>query len=100
MGHNFVWTLPGEEENRERWLAEEKASGMKEFPDCHAMQLADFFSAVREGREPSVTGEEGRKTVEIIEAMYRSGQTHAPVRFPVPVETTVERSLGRRSRAG
>ena len=33
-----------------------------------------------------MTGEEGRKTVKIMEAMYRSGIKNAPVRFPLPVE--------------
>ena len=42
-----------------------------------------------------MTGEDGRKTVEIIEAMYRSGQSGAPVRFPVPVEADVPRGAGR-----
>jgi UDP-N-acetyl-2-amino-2-deoxyglucuronate dehydrogenase len=86
MGHNFVWTLPGEEGSVERWMAEEKASGLREMPDFHALQLRDFLAAVREGRDPAVTGEEGRKTVEIIQALYRSGREHAPVRLPLPVE--------------
>lgn len=94
-GHNFTWTLPGDEGNVPRWLAEEKAQGLKEFPDFHALQIGEFLSAIRAGTEPAVTGEEGRKTVEIIEAMYRSGQTGTPVRFPVPVESTVPRGAGR-----
>lgn len=91
MGHNFTWTIAGEDGSVERWLAEEKASGLKEFPDFHALQIDEFLTAIREDREPAVTGEEGRKTVEIIEAMYRSGQTGRPVRFPVPVETDIVR---------
>src|SRR5262249_4238471 len=98
MGHNFVWTLPGEAGNVEGWLAEETASGMKEFPDFHALQIRDFLAAIREDREPAVTGEEGRKTVEIMEAMYRSGYKHAPVAFPVPVEDDTPRA--RNYRAG
>ncbi|HEV8635241.1 MAG TPA: hypothetical protein VG370_13500 [Chloroflexota bacterium] len=50
------------------------------------MQIRDFPAAVREDREPAVTGEEGRKTVEITEAMYRSGRTRAPIGFPVPAD--------------
>ena len=76
-GHNFTWTLPGEEGNVARWLAEEQGLGLKEFPDFHALQIGEFLAAIREDREPAVVGEEGRKTVEIIEAMYRSGQTGA-----------------------
>lgn len=83
MGHNFIWNLPGEEGSVERWLAEERASGLREFPDFHAMQIRDFLGAIREGRSPLVTAEEGRKTVEIVEALYRSGRTGAPVTLPV-----------------
>lgn len=92
MGHNFIWNLPGEEENVDRWMAEEKASGLKEFPDFHAMQIRDFLAAIREDREPIVTGEEGRKTVEIMDAMYRSGIKKMPVRFPVPVADDTPRA--------
>jgi predicted dehydrogenase len=94
-GHNFTWTLPGEEGNVKRWIAEEQAQGLKEFPDFHALQIGEFLDAIRDGRDPSVTGEEGRKTVEIIEAMYRSGQSGAPVRFPVPVESSIPRGASR-----
>lgn len=92
MGHNFIWNLPGEEGNLERWMAEEKASGLKEMPAFHAMQIRDFLSAIREDREPAVTGEEGRKTVEIMDAMYRSGSQKGPIRFPVPVQDDTPRA--------
>lgn len=92
MGHNFVWTIPGEEGNVDRWLVEEKSSGLKEFSDFHAMQIRDFLAAIREDRDPAVTGEEGRKTVEIIDAMYRSGSKHGPIGFPVPVEDDTPRA--------
>jgi UDP-N-acetyl-2-amino-2-deoxyglucuronate dehydrogenase len=78
-----------------RWLAEEQGLGLKEFPDFHALQIGEFLTAIREDHEPAVVGEEGRKTVEIIEAMYRSGQTGAPVRFPVSAESTLVRGAGR-----
>ena len=42
-------------------------------------QLEDFVGAVREGREPLVTGEEGRRTVELIGAIYRAGRTRKVV---------------------
>lgn len=38
----------------------------------HRRQLADFVEAVNEGRNPLVTGEEARKSVAIIAAIYRS----------------------------
>jgi predicted dehydrogenase len=83
LGHAGVWTLPGDEGAVERWKADELAGELREYPDFHALQIRDFRAAVRERRDPAVTGEEGRKTVEIIQALYRSGRDHAPVRLPL-----------------
>lgn len=44
----------------------------------HIRQYADFLSAIREGRAPTVTADDGRNAVEIIVAAYesnRSGRT-------------------------
>lgn len=38
-------------------------------------QYADFLEAVRTGRPPAVTGEDGRNAVEVITAAYKAGQT-------------------------
>jgi predicted dehydrogenase len=45
----------------------------------HIIQLQDFVNAIREGRDPMVTGEDGRAAVEIILSVYRSAQTGQPV---------------------
>lgn len=77
LGINDVWTIPGEESERERWLAED--DGKQGFPDYHVLQIADFLAAVREDREPAVTGVEARKSLEIILAIYASSRTGMPV---------------------
>lgn len=48
----------------------------------HQALLRDFVAAVREDRPPLVSGAEGRKAVEIIRAIYKSGQDHALVQVP------------------
>jgi predicted dehydrogenase len=80
---NDVWTVPGEEhcltsfqEDDRRFFASVDATGY-----YHTLQVQDFVDAVRTGREPYVTGWEGRKVVRIIEAMYRSGREGTTVRF-------------------
>jgi UDP-N-acetyl-2-amino-2-deoxyglucuronate dehydrogenase len=40
----------------------------------HAYQVADMVAAIREGREPAITGEEGRKPLAIIQAVYKSAR--------------------------
>ena len=41
----------------------------------HRRQLADFVQALSDGRDPLVTGEEARKSVAIITAIYRSARS-------------------------
>ncbi|MBI3911811.1 MAG: Gfo/Idh/MocA family oxidoreductase [Armatimonadetes bacterium] len=48
----------------------------------HILQLQDFVDAIREGRDPMVTGEDGRASVEIILAIYKSARTGQPVNLP------------------
>lgn len=95
-GLNREWVVPGEEEEGQRRYEIERASAAPTFrtvdlpgigptvvSEYHRLQIADFLAAVRAGREPELNGEEGRKTVELIEAIYRSGRTGQPVRLPL-----------------
>ena len=45
----------------------------------HAAQIADLLASVDEGREPAVSGENGRETLEIACAVYESSRTGRPV---------------------
>lgn len=49
----------------------------------HAPQIADILAAIREGRQPIVDGEEGRRSLELITAMYRSASTGERVKLPI-----------------
>jgi UDP-N-acetyl-2-amino-2-deoxyglucuronate dehydrogenase len=49
----------------------------------HRDQLADFLQAIDQGRDPVVDGREGRKSVEIIRAIYRSAQSGRVVSLPL-----------------
>ncbi len=52
----------------------------------HVAVLRDFARAILEDREPMVTGEEGIKSVEIINAIIMSGVTGKVVTFPIDRE--------------
>jgi predicted dehydrogenase len=41
------------------------------------------MKAIQEGREPFVNGEEGRKAMEIIAAIYQSSRTGKEIQFPL-----------------
>lgn len=48
-------------------------------PNADRGMLAEFLSAVRDDREPAVTGVDGLRAVEIVDAAYRSIAAGAPV---------------------
>lgn len=49
----------------------------------HIKHIEDFVKAIKENRDPLVTGEEARKSVEIILAIYKSGKTNSLVKLPL-----------------
>ena len=49
----------------------------------HQRQIDDFILAVERGHGPLVNGEEARKAVEIVLALYRSARTRKPVTLPL-----------------
>lgn len=49
--------------------------------DANQEMLAEFISAVRDNRRPSVTGEDGLRAVEIVTAAYRSVASGQPERI-------------------
>jgi len=52
----------------------------------HREQLKDFMRAIERGLRPPVDGEEGRKSVEIILALYQAAQTGQRVTLPLPAD--------------
>jgi len=48
---------------------------------AHRDQIQDFVEAVRDGREPLVNLEEGRRPLAIIQGIYESARTGGPVRI-------------------
>jgi predicted dehydrogenase len=50
---------------------------------AHAKQFQDVVQAIRKGAAPSIDGPEGRRSVEIILAIYKSAETGKPVRLPL-----------------
>ncbi|BBH70232.1 oxidoreductase [Actinoplanes sp. OR16] len=50
----------------------------------HALQIADFVAAVRDGRDPAVTGRDGLHALEIVEAIHTSSRTGVTVTLDGP----------------
>jgi UDP-N-acetyl-2-amino-2-deoxyglucuronate dehydrogenase len=85
---NDRWTVPGEEHLLSQWQKTDAEffAQVSATEYYHQQQVKDFLRAIREGGEPAVTSEEGRKTVEIFTALYRSQREGKSVRFPLEPE--------------
>jgi predicted dehydrogenase len=95
---NDVWTVPGEEAMLAGWQKEDEAffAAVDATKHYHRLQIREFLQAILAGRPAMVTGEEGRKTVEIFTAIYRSQRDGRPVTFPLVPETGRDDFDGRR----
>jgi UDP-N-acetyl-2-amino-2-deoxyglucuronate dehydrogenase len=87
---NDLWTIKGEENLLEKWKQEDteffnRIDSMQYF---HERQIEDFLRAVTQGTKPFIDGYEGRKTVEIFTAIYRSNRDRKPIKFPLQPENS------------
>ena len=85
---NDLWSIPGEEAMLEDWKKEDTEFFNSIDPTSHYMkcQIEDFLDAIDNERNPLVTGEDGRRTVELFTAIYRSTRDNMPVKFPLSPE--------------
>lgn len=83
--YNDLWTVPGEADSLEAWKNEDceffnSADPMYYY---HRLQVEDFLTAIANGTKPLVDGREGRKTVELFTAIYRSTRDNSVIKFPL-----------------
>jgi predicted dehydrogenase len=78
---NDLWTIPGEEHLLTAFQTEDRArfTQIDATTHYHRLQIQDFLRAIREGRPPLVTSEDGRAVVELFTAIYRSNREGRPV---------------------
>jgi predicted dehydrogenase len=88
-GENIVkWAVPGDDEK----AGELSGNGGVDIrigtaasdptaiaTEGHQIQIEDLCRAIAEDRDPMITGEEARKAVEVILAVYESAGTGKPV---------------------
>jgi UDP-N-acetyl-2-amino-2-deoxyglucuronate dehydrogenase len=84
---NDLWTVPGEENLLKKWITDDTRIFNSFDATIRYMQyqIEDFLHALDEGTEPSVTGLDGRRTVELFTAIYRSSRDNLPVKFPLKI---------------
>lgn len=85
---NDLWTVPGEEHLLADWQEEDRQLFDRIDPTIyfHRLQDMDFIQSIVDNRDPLVTGREGRITVEIFSAIYRSQRDKSAIKFPLDAE--------------
>jgi predicted dehydrogenase len=85
---NDLWTVPGEEGLLKQWLIDDTETFNSCDPTVRYIQcqIEDFLQSLSDGKEPAVTGQDGRRTVELFTAIYRSTRDNLPVKFPFKPE--------------
>jgi predicted dehydrogenase len=86
---NDLWTVPGEENMLQQWVQED-SEFFNSLPNAmdyfHERNIEDFLQALLDGRKPLITGEDGRVTVEIFTAIYRSTRDGKAIKWPLKPE--------------
>jgi UDP-N-acetyl-2-amino-2-deoxyglucuronate dehydrogenase len=82
---NDIWTVKGEEHLLPQWKTEDQDlfSAVNPMEHFHRLQIEDFLRAILERRTPSITAQDGRRTVELFTAIYRTTRDGKPVKFPL-----------------
>jgi len=84
----------------EAYLKEMETAKTKEFSEQPLMapsvpDILDFLNAIKDDREPTVSGSEGKKSVEFVTATYKAAFIGKPVSFPVEKSDEMYNSPGR-----
>jgi len=82
---NDLWTVPGEADQLEQFRREDSEffNSVDNMYYFHREQLANFMGAIRDGSQLLITLADGRRTVELFTAIYRSQHERAVVKFPL-----------------
>ncbi len=84
----FAEETPEDDEIRASFINQTATGGGAADPTAigfhgHQAQFVDLVEAIEQGRPPLVDGQEARKAVEIIQAIYQSSRTQQPVTLPL-----------------
>lgn len=79
-------------------LLEELENAYQAIPDLkytgHTGEIDDLLSALEKGTRPLITGADGKRTVEMITAIYKAGFTDQVVKLPIQPEDEYYRGDG------
>ena len=77
------WEFPASETEKQAIFTDQECDPPSVYGFGHRELILDMIEAIQEDRLPAVPGEEGRKALEIILAIYQCQKTKQPVVFPL-----------------
>lgn len=80
LNRKIFWKVAGELEEERNLLAMEEIDPPTVYGFSHKAVIADFIQAIQEDRRPQTHGQEARRSLELVLAMYRSAQSGRPVK--------------------
>ena len=82
---NDIWTVKGEEQFLPQWKDADQTlfNTVNPMEHFHRLQIEEFLRAILERRAPAITAEDGRRTVELFTAIYRTTRERVAVKFPL-----------------
>jgi len=92
---NDLWTVEGEEALLEVWKKEDEKSffSVDSTRFYHDRQIENFLRSITGKEDLLVTGEDGRKTVEIFSAIYRATKEGKPQKLRASIISQQKESL-------
>lgn len=95
---NFAKKLKGDDEILARMAGKTKTGGGAADPSAighhaHLLQFKDVLDAIKKQQAPLIDGPEGRRSVELILAIYQSAATGTAIRLPLAADPPI---IGRR----
>jgi predicted dehydrogenase len=95
----FSKTAPRDKALLERMAGRTKTGGGAADPTAidhhgHTALFKDFLQAIKQQRRPLVDGHEGRRSVEIILAIYKAAETGGTVKLPLKSDPALKARRG------
>lgn len=84
-----LWEVEGEETEsnpsagRAGGSSDPKQGMQGDAVQAHVEQIGDLLAAIEEGRQPALNGQEARRAVELILAIYKASETRQVVQLPL-----------------
>ena len=78
-----LWKVDGELEQEAEILTSQRVDPPSVYGYSHREVIRDFVQSLQEGRSPGTPGEEARRSLELVTAIYESARLHKEITLPL-----------------